>query len=119
MARFEGVSAVIGKLKKRAADGSARDVKLSVGYYAPYAMAVHENRGATFKVGRAGFLLDVAREMKDRLAKVASAGLRAGVPMADRLQMIGDALLAESKRNCPVDTGYLRSTGYARVDQVK
>ena len=119
MAKFEGVSKVISTFRQKGRDGRARDAKMSVGYTAPYALYVHENRGANFKVGRAGFLSDVAREMAGELARIASRQLRAGATMVQRLTAMGAALLAESKRNCPVDTGYLRSTGYVRIDEVK
>ena len=66
--------------------------------------------------GRAGFLLDVSREMSSQLRAEVTAGMRAGIGMLKSLLRAGLLLQRESQRNVPVDTGNLRASAFTRVE---
>ncbi len=111
---------LMGKLRQRERDAGGRfaaDPKVSVGYTAPYAIWVHEIRTNHHPVGRAGFLLDVAREMSSQLGRIIVRGMQAGKGLLRSCVEAATALMLESQRNCPVDTGFLRSTAYVKVEQ--
>lgn len=137
MAEVEKVQKVIAVLKGRMNANSASAV---VGYTAKYALWVHENRAMKWKGkprgggrdskgrfkkgrgvywgprGRAGFLLDVAREQSAELGRVVFEALRKGRTMAEAVLAAGLRLQRESQRNVPVDTGALRASAFTRVE---
>lgn len=120
VSKVEGVERVLAKLQHLSAvysdaPGKAQDAVI-VGYTAKYALWVHENRGAKFRVGRAGFLLDVAREISAELGGIVMKGLRRGLKIVDALLLAGLRLQRDSQLACPVDTGNLRASAFTRVE---
>lgn len=87
-----------------------------VGYTAPYAVYVHENLTARHPVGQAKYLEQPAREHADEIAAVIMRALRAGLSPRSALGLGAIRLLQLSKPLVPVDTGFLKSTGYAKVE---
>ena len=114
--KVDGVDRVLAKLKSLAREHAGEPPSVAVGYTAAYALWVHENRGANFKVGRAGFLLDVAREMGHELGKIVTDGLKRRLKLAQALLLAGLRLQRESQLNCPVDTGALRASAFTRAE---
>jgi hypothetical protein len=106
---------VVSKFKRMSRDGRAQDATGFVGYRAPYAVHVNYNYGANFKVGRAGFMTDVAREEMPAMARIASGMLRAGATMRQRIVAMLEHLKTVSQANCPADTGFLRSSAFVRI----
>ena len=66
--------------------------------------------------GRAGFLLDVARELSRELGEIVAKGLKRGLKMVDALLLAGLRLQRESQLNVPVDTGNLKASAFTRVE---
>lgn len=66
--------------------------------------------------GRAGFLLDVAREMQQELARIVGTAMQRGVRMAQSLLLAGLRLQRESQRNVPVEYGNLRASAFTRLE---
>lgn len=121
VAKVEGVNRVLAKLRHLAkvysdSPNKTQDAVL-VGYTQAYAPYVHENRAASFKVGRAGFLLDVARELGRELGDMIAKGLKRRLPMVQALLLAGLRLQRESQLNCPVDTGALRGSAFTRIER--
>lgn len=67
--------------------------------------------------GRAGFLLDVMREMAPRLRAEIVNSMKAGVSLAKSLVRAGLLLQRESQKNVPVDTGNLRASAFTRLEE--
>lgn len=66
--------------------------------------------------GRAGFLLDVAREMSAELGEIVFKALKRGLTVGKALLLAGLRLQRESQRNTPVDTGALRASAFTRLE---
>ena len=66
--------------------------------------------------GRAGYLLDVAREMQRELAETVRDMLQRGKTLAQALLVAGLKLQAESQKNVPVETGNLRASAFTRLE---
>lgn len=119
--RFDGGVEIVnfgrlmGKLRDRHGRYGKDDEKVSVGYSAQYAVWVHEIRTNYHPVGRAGFLLDVLREMETDLRRLVQAMLKRGDTLLAARLAAATALLIESQKNCPVDTGFLRNSAYVKV----
>lgn len=106
------------------------DVSFEVGYRAPYAVFVHENREMKLRgqprpsgigeywgpSGRAGFLLDVMREtagaLADTVRRVRKVWKKSTV---EAVRAAGEQLLRASQENVPVEYGELRASGFVRV----
>lgn len=107
----------VQKLKELQAKAKAGDGRsVIVGYTQSYAIFVHEMRGNKHPVGRAGYLLDVAREMRGELARVVAAAYARTRDTLKSLLVGGLRLQRESQRNCPVDTGALRASAFTRPE---
>lgn len=94
-----------------------RGTRMTVGFSAQYAIYVHENLKARHKVGKAKFLEEPARLMASELGQIAAAAVRAGASFAEACLRAGRRLLEASQAITPVDTGFLRQSGFVRVDQ--
>lgn len=106
---------VIASFRKRTPAGRKR-MELRVGYDAPYAVYVHEDLEANHPRGGTAKYLErpmrrLGRQMSQTVQRAIlnKKGLEAGLMQAGRL------LLEASQSLVPVDTGYLKSTGFVRV----
>jgi hypothetical protein len=118
-AKLEGFHTTIQRFNRLAKDGRGEKWTGIVGYAAPYAVYVHNNYGANFKVGRAGFLLDVIREERRVLGSIASKSLRAGATMLQRVRAVLEYIKKKSQENCPVDTGFLKASAFILLRKEK
>ena len=109
-----GVIARLNGLAQRARANSK--FAFMVGYTAPYAVYVHENLTARHPVGQAKFLEQPAREHADEIAAIIMRALRAGLSPRSALGLGAIRLLQLSKPLVPVDTGFLKASGYAKVE---
>lgn len=117
MAELVNVKKVLDAMQLLAAKAKGeKDPKGTVGYTQTYAVYVHEDREAYHKRGRAGFLLDVARELEGVLAKIVRDALKAGKGLRVAVTLASLKLQRESQRACPVDTGALRNSAFTRVE---
>jgi hypothetical protein len=142
--KVEGINEVLRlflrKLRRVSEDGGKPSV--IVGYTAEYALHVHENleaaHGAAYNVKyaayykrgkRAGqlkiqrgpeqqakFLERPAREMKRELAGMVRETVAKGSTLTQGLLLAGGALLHASQQIVPVDTGYLKNSGFMRPE---
>jgi hypothetical protein len=118
MASVEGISGVMRVLRKeeqRGRDASSHSV--IVGYTQAYAVWVHENVDATFKVGQAKFLEEPARLLRTVLGKIVGDAVRRGATILQALLLAGLRLQRESQLLCPVDTGALRASAFTREEK--
>lgn len=99
------------KFAKAAREDDHRDAIVS--YSAPYAVPVHENRQAYHKRGRAGYLLDVARENMDLLGRTVVKAVKSGKSVQQARLLAAMLLMRLSQRECPVKTGRLRRSARA------
>lgn len=132
MAKIEGVDDVVNALKKLSAeaDDSNNPPSVVVGYTAAYALFVHENRERKLDgkarpsglgvywgpKGRPGFLLDVMREMTDKLREVVVQASKKGMPLVTALYLAGLRLQRESMLNVPVEYGFLRASAFTKAE---
>lgn len=67
--------------------------------------------------GRAGYLLDVAREMNHQLGAMVVTALQKKKTMAQALVTAGLALQRESQKNVPVEFGFLRASAFTALEK--
>jgi len=114
-AKVEGVDAVQAVFRRMAIKHGRR-VRLVVGYAAPYAVYVHEDLEMFHLVGQAKYLEQPARENARTMAKLVENAVRAGRSMAQALALAGGYLLNVSRPLVPVDTGFLKSSGFVKIE---
>lgn len=115
--KVDGIGAIEAALTKRAQ--MVRDNtldKMVVGFTAPYAIYVHENLTARHRIGQAKFLEVAARKYQREIAEVVKRALASHTPLNSAIALGAIHLLRRAQQLCPVDTGFLRDSGYARVD---
>ena len=131
MAEIKNLERLVGKLRAMAAAAAKDQGSVVVGYTAGYALWVHENREMKWKgkprrsgigaywgpAGRAGFLLDVAREMQKEIVGIVKQGYSKTKQLIQSLLLGGLRLQRESTRNVPAEYGNLRATAFTRVEQ--
>lgn len=104
------IEALVKKIK------NTESVSVNVGYTQAYALYVHENREAYHHVGRAGYLLDVAREIKDEIFRVAATTFKKTGNLGTAILLAGLRLQRESQLNVPIDTGALKGSAFTRQE---
>jgi hypothetical protein len=116
MAKWTGIEQSItalnrkkARLKPSQADG------YTVGFSAPYALYVHEDLSKVHPVGQAKFLEEPARTKALDLATTVNQTLRNGKTIDEALLAAANQLLGFAKALVPVDTGFLRDSGYVNV----
>lgn len=128
---MKGIENLNRKLRDMAARAGDPHVSVSVGYTAQYALWVHENRQMKWAglprksgigvywgpKGRAGFLLDVAREMSDELAQTVRELIAKGKTVAQALLVAGLKLQRGSQKEVPVEHGNLRASAFTRLEK--
>lgn len=107
--------------------GDGVRVEGMVGYRAPYAIYVHENLEIDHPIhvdgsgsvrdckGQAKFLEIPAREMIPHVAADLAKLKRQKKGLRYSIQTICDRLLRASQKLVPVDTGFLKRSGFTRV----
>lgn len=113
-ARVQGRNGVIAQFRRLL--GQTEGVRLSVGYEAPYAIHVHEDMEARHRNGQAKFLEQPLRTEMPAMAAGIRARAQAGMPLEENLYIAGQQLLDASKPLVPVRTGFLRDSGFVRVE---
>ena len=66
--------------------------------------------------GRAGFLLDVMREMSQTLRDIIVKATRRKVTLGKALLLAGLRLQRESQQNVPIEFGNLRASAFTRLE---
>ena len=117
MAQIKGVSKLVNQLRSRAAR-ARKDwgVAVAVGYTAAYAVRVHEDLEAFHRTGQAKFLEQPFREMQKDLWAVIVFAIKSGKTPGQALLLAGLRLLRESQKLVPVLTGFLRGSGFVRLE---
>lgn len=112
--KMEGSDALAAKFRAMAADPARRDVEGLVGYSAPYAAAVHEDREAVHpRGGQAKYLSDPARLHQREISQSIRDDVAQGLPLRSAVLNAMRKLLEASRPLVPVDTGRLRDSGFA------
>lgn len=109
-----GLERLILKFKDLSRKGQS--VRLVVGYSAPYATFVHERVDIPHRVGQAKYLETPLRAYMGELGAAVRNAYARGASLADALLAAGRRLLELSQPLVPVRTGYLKGSGFVRVD---
>lgn len=116
MAQVQNLSKVVQYLKAKE-KGARIKYRVTVGYTQEYAIYVHENLEANFKVGQAKYLEQPARELQGQMAQMVKDYVAGGMKLGMALYMVGLFLQRESQKLCPVDTGALRASAFTRLEE--
>jgi len=114
---LEGFDAIQTRLEQWANLAKDANTSVIVGYTQYYAIFVHENREVKHKVGRAGYLMDVAHEIQQELQNIVATVFKKTKNMVQALLLAGLRLQRESQLNVPVDTGALKASAFTKVDE--
>ncbi len=101
------------------AERVGREVRLVVGYSAPYAMRIHEDLEMLHKNGQAKFLEEPLKLLRNDMRIYIRDQLRKEVRLEKVLLDVGKKILGVSKKLVPVDTGKLRASGYVVVETAR
>lgn len=114
--KVQRVDTLVAILRKRYAQVKD-DVgnSVAVGYEAPYALFVHENLEVYHPNGQAKYLEKPTREMRSQLQKEISDDIKAGMKPWKAFTKAARKLLAASKELVPVDTGFLKKSGFVQT----
>jgi hypothetical protein len=114
--KMEGVDVLVRKLQGLAAKSRKNaEASIRVGFNAPYALIVHEDLTAHHTNGVAKFLEIPLRQNRAKYAAIVTRMIKNHRSWQEALLAGGQALLVDSQSLCPVDTGFLRDSGYAMV----
>ncbi len=106
---------VVAALRAKSLKGR-KELDLQVGYEAPYAVYVHENLEANHpNGGQAKYLEQPARELRREMKDIIARSINAKNGLEEGMMRAGELLMEASKELVPVDTGFLRDSGYVRV----
>lgn len=90
---------------------------LSVGYSASYALYVHENMEAAFRVGGPRFLTRPWRRLRKSMTSLIVRYLRVGKRSLEyAILQTGTWFIRDTRGEVPMDTGHLRSSAYVTSD---
>lgn len=101
------------------AEKVGREVRLVVGYSAPYAMRIHEDLEMPHKNGQAKFLEEPLKLLRNDMRIYIRDQLRKEVKLEKVLINVGNKILSVSRKLVPVDTGRLRDSGYVVVETAR
>jgi hypothetical protein len=110
MAIIQGEGTVFENLRARKKLGKQGIV--NIGFSAPYAVYVHEDMEAIHPNGQAKFLEQPATIYRKQMISGIAHRVSRGQPLDQALLEVGTFLLEEAKRLVPVDTGFLRDSGF-------
>lgn len=109
-----GQDKVKAKLKAFTLTGRSY-LSLKVGYTAPYALYVHEDLQAFHPNGQAKYLEQAMRELLGPMRDVIKKKLKHKRSLEDALKPAAQMLFARSQELVPVDTGFLKESGYWEI----
>jgi uncharacterized protein YyaL (SSP411 family) len=89
--------------------------EMSVGFSADYAFRIHEDLAMFHTVGQAKFLETAIREIEPTIARQVRDMLKHSYSLESALQAQGLRILSRAQELVPVDTGFLRDSGYVEV----
>jgi len=119
--QISGTKRLFAQLASRSLKGKVK-ANLQVGYSARYAIYVHENlnikhpQHSTHNCGgQAKFLEIPVRRLRKQMALIIRNTILAKNGLVQGMLKAGQLLLQESQKLVPVDTGYLKRSGYARI----
>lgn len=110
-----GVGAILTKFEEKSLAHKKR-LRCTVGYQAKYATHVHEDIVMVHRVGQAKFLEQPARQFRSEMGGIVKANLLNKESLETSLRRGGEFLLEMSQELVPVDTGFLKRSGYVKVD---
>lgn len=114
---IEGMGRLIGKIAFRIKDAeTVSGLTLKVGYSAKYCVWVHERTDIHHDIGQAKFLEQPARQYRTQMSGIIVFSAQRGEPMEQCFMKAGVFLLKKSYPLVPVDTGFLRSSGFVKVE---
>lgn len=109
------VESIYTRLLAKSLKGAKR-MELLVGYSAPYAMYVHEDLEMNHpNGGNAKYLQKPARKLKTEMVRIITRSVKAKNGLEEGMMRAGRLLLEASKEQVPVDTGFLRDSGFIQV----
>lgn len=105
------------RLQYKRRGSAARSWRATVGYTAPYSIFVHENLDANHPNGGiAKFLEQPARTKKREMGQIVRKVMRRkDGTLKEAVTQSAQYLLEESQKLVPVDTGFLKASGYYKV----
>lgn len=112
--KVSGIGRVAAALNAKSIKGRVKS-RLQVGYSAAYAGKVHEDLATPHANGQAKFLEAPARRYAKQMRDDIRRTLLARRSLDEALLKAGKFLLAESRKLVPVDTGFLRDSGFVEV----
>lgn len=89
-----------------------------VGFKAYYAIYVHENMQAHHPNGQAKFLEVAAKNSKKEIADIVANAMKSGKALGTALSYGGARLLKNARALTPVKTGFLKKSGFYRVEKI-
>lgn len=118
--KIEGLEQLVMQLRNKRR--TAVFTKLSVGFSAPYATVVHERLNVHHPRGQAKYLERATLEIQPEMVNIVKSTLQSFTLNVDRaltlaMKAAGDKLLARARELVPVDTGFLRASGYVKVEE--
>lgn len=113
--KLEGVERFQRKLQVLSKRVGKERTEVTIGYAAHYALRVHEDLVTPHRVGKAKFLEGPMRRYRNQAAKIARDAMERKRPIGEALRLAGDFILRKSKQEVPIDTGFLRDSGFVSV----
>jgi hypothetical protein len=110
MPKITGISEVKRALNKLAKGFTGENVV--VGFTQNYALFVHENKNARHTTGKAGFLLDNARDLQQEMSQIVLNVTKQTGSVEKGLLVAGVRLQAAAQEDTPVDTGALKASAF-------
>lgn len=113
-AKIEGLKRLERSLDAISIKGKKK-ITGTVGYDAPYGIFVHEDLEATHTNGKAKFLETPARTKQKAMSKIVATALGNKDSLDIALFRALKLLLTESQKLVPVDTGFLKASGFIEI----
>lgn len=110
MPKITGISEVKRALNKVAKGFVGENVV--VGFTQNYALFVHENRNSNHTTGKAGFLLDNARDLQKEMSQIVLNVTKQTGSVEKGLMVAGVRLQSAAQEDTPVDTGALKASAF-------
>lgn len=96
-------------------NGDLEEIEASVGFSAPYAIYVHENLEANHpNGGEAKFLENAIKDNADSLGDLIAYHIKRRKTLRYAVYRAAVRVLQEAKKRVPVDTGFLKKSGYVQ-----
>lgn len=112
--KVTGAGKVAAAIRARSLKGAAK-ASLAIGFDAPYAARIHEDLAMPHTNGQAKFLEAPLRRHSRELGRMFAQELKNKRSLKDALMRPGKWLLERAKELTPVDTGFLKASGFVRV----